>query len=374
LEGFLQSNGLTDFPLSFEVWEKRAREKLSQERFAYVAAGAGTGESVFENVEALKRWRLVPMVLKDTSIRSTLTRVLGVEMPVPIILAPVRGLAYIREKGEELSAGAAARCGVPLILSNLASATPEAVARIMGKTPHFFQLYPCSDSEIATSFLRRAELSGYQGIVMTVDMAGDAVKYSGPRTNEYEEYGNEVYFSDPVFLSRLRDPPTKDRHSALEMVRKLRKAQFTWDDVSEVRKSTKLPLVLKGVLRPDDAKKAIERGVNGIVVSNHGGRNMDGIISPIDVLVEIRESVRDSLTLLLDGGIRSGSDVVKALALGADAVLVGRAYVYPLAVEGEEGVISMLKTITKELDSSLATCGCTSIGELNRSLVRQGPC
>lgn len=362
---------MTDFPLSFEDWEKRAREKLGQERFAYVAAGAGTGESVLENVEALKKWRLVPMVLKDTSTRSTSTRVLGVDISIPIILAPVRGLAYIRERGEELSAGAAARCGAPLILSNLASATPEAVARIMGKTPHFFQLYPCSDGEVVTSLLRRAELSGYHGIVMTVDMAGNAVKYSGPRTNEYEEYGNEVYFSDPVFLSHLKEPPTKDRHSALEMVRKLRKAQFTWDDVSKVRESTKLPLVLKGVLRPDDAKKAIEKGVNGVVVSNHGGRNLDGIISPIDVLAEIRESIRDSLTILFDGGIRSGSDVVKALALGADAVLVGRAYVYPLAVAGEEGVTSMLKAITKELDSSLTTCGCSSIGELKRSLVRR---
>jgi isopentenyl diphosphate isomerase/L-lactate dehydrogenase-like FMN-dependent dehydrogenase len=241
----------------------------------------------------------------------------------------------------------------------------------MDKTPHFFQLYPCSDGEVVMSLLRRAELSGYQGIVMTVDMAGNAIKYSGPRTTGYEEHGNEVYFSDPVFLSRLGEPPSKDRHSALEMVRKLRRAQFTWDDVSKIRESTKLPLVLKGVLRPDDAREAIERGVNGVVVSNHGGRNLDGIISPIDMLAEIKESVRDSLTLLFDGGIRSGSDVVKALALGADAVLVGRAYVYPLAVAGEEGVVSMLKTITRELDSSLATCGCSSIGELNGSFVRR---
>jgi isopentenyl diphosphate isomerase/L-lactate dehydrogenase-like FMN-dependent dehydrogenase len=205
---------------------------------------------------------------------------------------------------------------------------------------------------------------------MTVDMAGNAIKYSGPRTTEYEEHGNEVYFSDPVFLSRLRESPSRDRHSALEMVRRLRRAQFTWDDVSKVRESTKLSLVLKGVLRRDDAKEAVERGVNGVVVSNHGGRNLDGIISSIDVLAEISESVRDSLTLFFDGGIRSGSDVVKALALGADAVLVGKAYVYPLAVAGEEGIVSMLKTITKELDSSLATCGCSSISELNRSFVR----
>ncbi|MGD0477865.1 MAG: alpha-hydroxy-acid oxidizing protein [Nitrososphaerales archaeon] len=362
---------MTDFPLSFEDWEKRAREKLSQERFAHVAAGAGTGESVIENVEALKRWRLVPRVLGDTSSRSTSTKVLGQDVTVPIMLAPVRGLAYIRERGEEVCAGAAAKCSVPLMLSNLASATPEAVARIMAKTPHFFQLYPCNDSEVVDSLLRRAETSGYQGIVMTVDMAGNATKYSGPRTTEYEDFGNEVYFSDPVFLSRLKESPSRDRRAALEMIRKLRRAQFTWDDVSRIRDRTKLPLVLKGVLRPDDAKEAIEKGVNGVVVSNHGGRNLDGIISPIDVLTEIRDSVGDRLAVLFDGGIRSGSDVVKALALGADAVLIGRAYVYALAVAGEEGVVSLLKTMIRELDSTLATCGCSSIGELNRSFVRR---
>jgi isopentenyl diphosphate isomerase/L-lactate dehydrogenase-like FMN-dependent dehydrogenase len=362
---------MTEFPLSFEDWEKRAREKLGQERFAYVASGAGTGESVLENVEVLKRWRLVPRILRDTSNRSTSTKILGVDLSVPIMLAPVRGLAYMRERGEEMCAGAAAKCDVPLILSNLASATPEVVARIMGKTPHFFQLYPCNDSEVVDSLLRRAEASGYQGIVMTVDMAGRSIQYSGPRTTEYEDFGNEVYFSDPVFLSRLKESPNRDRHAALEMVRRLRIAQFTWDDVSRVRNKTKLPLVLKGVLRSDDAKAAIERGVNGIVVSNHGGRNLDGIISPIDVLSEIRESVQDGVAVLYDGGVRSGSDAVKALALGADAVLVGRAYVYALAFGGEEGVVSLLKIMIRELDNALATCGCSSISELDKSFVRR---
>lgn len=362
---------MADLPLSFEDWEQRAKEKLSSERFAYVSAGAGTGRTAVENNEELRKWKLVPRVLTDTTKRGTSTEVLGLEFAVPILLAPVRGLAYIREKGEETCARAAAKCDVPIILSNLASATPEAVAELMGKTPHFFQLYPCSDSEITDSFLRRAERAGYQGVVMTVDMSGHSTQYSGPKTTEYENYGNEVYLSDPIFQSRLERLPVRDRRAAQDAIRKLRKAEFTWGDVERICTTTSLPVVLKGVLRSEDAKVATEKGVRGIVVSNHGGRSLDGTVPSIDVLPLIRETVGNRLAVFFDGGIRSGSDVIKALALGADAVLLGRAYVYALAAAGEDGVVSMLKTIIREIDSALASCGCSSVRELNQSFVRK---
>jgi lactate 2-monooxygenase len=362
---------LADFPLSFEDWEEIARKNLSKERFAYVSAGAGRGESVIENNEELRKWKLVPRVLRDTSGRTTSTEVLGARLAVPMMLAPVRGLAYVRDKGEEICARAGARCEVPLILSNLASATPETVAKLMGKTPYFFQLYPCTDNEVIDSLIHRAELSGYRGVFMTVDMSGHAIQYSGPRTTEYEQYGNEVYLSDPVFLSRLKQSPSRDSRAALEMIRQLRRAQFTWQDVKRVSTLTRLPIVLKGILRQYDAKEAIEHGVSGIVVSNHGGRSLDGAVSSIDMLPAIREAVGGRTAVFFDGGIRSGSDVLRALALGADAVLIGRAYVYALAAAGEDGVVSMLRTTIREIDSALASCGCSSVRELNESFLRR---
>ena len=360
---------MADLPLAFEDWEARARKNLTRERFSYVSAVAGQSGAVDENNKELRKWRLIPRVLRDTSGRTTSTEVLGVKLAVPVMLAPIRGLAYIREKGEEICAGAAAKCEVPLILSNLASATPEVVAKLMGNIPHFFQLYPCNDNEVIGSLIHRAELSGYRGIFMTIDMSGHAIQYSGPRTTEYEEYGNDVYLSDPVFQSRLKEAPTRDRQAALEKIRQLRRAYFTWEDVRRISSTTKLPVVLKGILRQDDAKEAIEHGASGIVVSNHGGRSLDGTVPSISMLPAIREVIENRLAVFFDGGIRSGSDVLRALALGADAVLMGRAYAYALAAAGEDGVVSMLKTVIREMDSALATCGCSSVRELNESFV-----
>jgi len=362
---------MAEFPISFDDWEKLAREKLGEERFAYVASGAGSGASVLANLEGLGRWKLLPRVLRDTSNRSTSTSVLGIDLAVPFMLAPVRGLAYVREKGEESCAKAASSCDVPLVLSNLASATPELVSQLMGKTPRFFQLYPASDQDLIDSLVHRAEKAGYSGLMLTVDMAPRVIQYSGPKTSEYENYGNEVYLSDPVFLGRLKQTPKENRQAALEMIRTVRKAQFTWKDVMRIRTVTKLPIVLKGILSPEDALEAINQGVQGIVVSNHGGRSVDGEVSSADLLPEIRDAVSDHLAVFYDGGIHSGYDVLKVLALGADAVLMGRAYVYALAVGGEAGVASLLKTVIREIDSGLAGCGCSSIRELTRSFVRR---
>ena len=360
---------MADFPVSFDDLEAAARAKLSKERFAYVASGAGSGTSVTENVEELKRWKFVPRTLRSAPNRSSSTKVLGVDLSVPFMLAPVRGLAYIQENGEEICARAASNCAVPLVLSNLSSATPEVVSKLMGKTPKFFQLYPCNDQEITDSFIRRAERAGYQGIVLTVDVVPGVIQYSGPRTSEYQNYGNEVYLSDPVFLSRLKKTPKENLSAAIEMIHFIRKAQFTWEEVERIRRTTTLPIVLKGVLNSEDALEAIRKGVQGIVVSNHGGRSIDATISPIEVLPQIREAVGDRLTVLCDGGIHSGYDVVKVLALGADAALVGRAYVYALAVAGEHGVESLLRSMIHEIDIVLSALGCSTVAELEESFV-----
>jgi L-lactate dehydrogenase (cytochrome) len=364
---------LGSFPLGFEGWEKKAKEKLSPEQFAYVSAGAGDGDSVEENVRSLGRWRLVPRVLKDGHDQTTSTEILGVKLASPMVIAPVRGLGYVRAKGQEATARAAAKCEVPLMLSNLASTSLEEIASILGPTPRLFQLYPCADYELLQNFLVRAEKSGYLAVALTVDTSGHPIQYNGPETAEFQNYGNEIYLSDPEFQSRLKNKTANDRKAALELIRKLRDSRFTWRDVDKIREHTRLPIFLKGILSPEDAQEAVDHHLNGLVVSNHGGRTMSGEVASIDVLPEIVDVVGSHLTVLYDGGVRSGTDVVKALALGAKAVLVGRACVYALAVGGEEGVVSLLGTMLAELKSSLATCGCSSVKELNRTFVRRFP-
>jgi lactate 2-monooxygenase len=364
---------LAEFPTSFEEWENEARGRLSAEQFAYVHSGAGGGDAAAENYRALERWRIVPRALTQAPEQSISTEVLGVKLEAPMMLAPVRGLDYVRPRGQDLCAQAAAKCGVPVVLSNLASSSLEQVAKILGDAPRFFQLYPCADREVEQSILRRAEASRYLGLFLTVDMSGNPIQYRGPQTSEYLDYGNEVFLSDPVFQTRLNAAPRKDKKAALELIRKIRQAKFTWDDVDRIRGATKLPVVLKGILSPEDAKEAAERGVNGLVVSNHGGRAMSGEAASIDMLPEIIEASDMKLAVLYDGGIRSGTDILKALAIGAQAVLIGRAYIFALASSGEEGVISILKTMIREMKNGLATCGCSSVNELNRSFVRRFP-
>lgn len=363
-------NGLGDFPVSYEDWKKKAQAKLSPDQFAFVFAGAGDGDVMEENERALGRWRLIPRVLRSLSDLSISTEILGIKVGAPIMLAPVRGLDYIRPRGQELSAQAAAKCETPLIISNLASSSLEDIATILGRTPRFLQLYPCTDFELVQSLLNRSEKVGYSGVVLTVDMTGHSIQYRGPQSSEYQNFGNEMYFSDPVFQSRLKQPVEKDKKAALELVRKLREGSFTWEDVDKIREATRLPIVLKGVLSPDDANEAMRRGVAGLVVSNHGGRTLSGEVASIDMLPGIVEAVGTKLSVMYDGGIRSGTDVLKALALGANAVLIGRAYVYALAYGGAEGVLFLLTTIMREVKNGLASSGCSSVKELNSSFIR----
>ncbi|MEM0117521.1 MAG: alpha-hydroxy-acid oxidizing protein [Conexivisphaerales archaeon] len=346
-----------------------AKKKLGDEKFSYVSSGAGYGLTIEENYRALERLKFVPRVMKsaDCSISSKLFEK---TISAPIILAPVRGLKYFHEEGEIASSSAAKESGIPVALSNFASASIEEVGKIMGEVPHFLQLYACKDEEVMESFLKRAESNGYCGVFVTVDMGGNAIKYFGPKTAEYERYGFDVYFTDPVFRSRLKQPPEKDMDSAIRLWKELRSLKFSWEQIRELKSKSRLPIIVKGIMHPGDAEECLQLGVDGLVVSNHGGRSIDSAQAAIDALPEISEVVNKRATVFFDSGVRTGMDVVKALALGAKYVLIGRAYVYALAAGGKEGVKAVLRRLAKEVESTILSLGISKIDEVDSSMLR----
>jgi lactate 2-monooxygenase len=297
--------------------------------------------------------------------------VLGTQSPFPFFLAPVGVLSIAHEDGELAPARAAAAARVPFILSTAASHSIEEIADAMGDAPRWFQLYWVSDRKVVESLVRRAEAAGYGAIVVTLDTL---VLGWRPRDlrNAYLPFrdgeGIAQFTSDPVFRSRLpvEDDPLVAAGTMLSMFPNL---ALRWDDLAWLRELTSLPLLVKGVLTAEDAERALAAGVDGVVVSNHGGRQVDGAVASLDALVEVRGAVGGDAVVLVDGGIRSGADVVKAMALGADAVLVGRPYVYALAVGGEAGVAALIEQLAAETDLTLALMGAPSIRELDATWI-----
>jgi L-lactate dehydrogenase (cytochrome) len=262
---------------------------------------------------------------------------------------------------------------VPFVLSSAASSSIEEVAEAMGDAPRWFQLYWINDREVAASFVRRAEAAGYGAIVVTLDTPMLAWRPRDLR-RAYLPFlrgeGCAQFFTDPVFRAKLSAPPEEDMLSAAAMMlATFPNLGLTWDDLDWMREQTSLPLLVKGVLRGDDALLAREHSVDGIIVSNHGGRQVDGAVAALDALVEVREAVGPDYPLLVDGGIRRGADVIKAMALGADAVLLGRLYAYGLAVGGAAGVEAICRQLLAEVDLTLALCGGRSARELDARLV-----
>jgi lactate 2-monooxygenase len=299
--------------------------------------------------------------------------VLGTPSPFPFLLAPVGVLSIAHADGELAAARAAAATRVPFILSTAASHSIEAIAEAMGDAPRWFQLYWVSDRDVVASLVRRAEAAGYGAIVVTVDTL---VLGWRPRDlrNAYlpfrDGHGIAQFTSDPVFCSRLSIAPEDDPLVAAgTMLAMFPNLALAWDDLAWLRELTSLPLLVKGVLTAEDARRAHEAGVDGIVVSNHGGRQVDGAVASLDALVEIRGALGADTPVLVDGGVRTGADVIKALALGADAVLVGRPYVYALAVGGADGVAAYIEQLAAETDVTLALIGASSITELDRSWI-----
>jgi isopentenyl diphosphate isomerase/L-lactate dehydrogenase-like FMN-dependent dehydrogenase len=362
-------------PISFEEWEAKARAALPDGPYWYVAGGAGAGDTMRANREAFFRWQIRPKVACDVSARDIAVTLFGKRQVAPFLLAPVGVQGILHADGELAVARAAAATGTPFILSNVSSFTIEQVAAAAGNGERWFQLYPGKNRDVIQSALSRAEAAGYSAIVVTLDttMLGWREPDLG---NAYLPFlqgqGIATYVSDPAFRALLPKPPEEDPRSAVMLMLSLfTNPRFTWDDVDWLRTTTKLPLLLKGITDADDAATAVDRGVDGIIVSNHGGRQVDGAIATLDALPEVSSAVDGRVPILLDSGVRRGADVLKAIALGASAVLIGRPYAYALASDGEAGVRHVIRTLMADIDITLALSGRTSVEGLDRSLIER---
>ena len=391
--------------------EAAARRAMSPEAYAYVAAGAGAETTMAANRAAFDRRRLVPRMLRDASDRRLEIELFGRRLPAPLLLAPI-GVLELAGRGADLAvARAAAATGVPMVFSSQASRTMEECATVMGPSPRWFQLYWSTSNELVESFVARAERSGCEAIVVTLDTT-----LLGWRPRDLDRAylpflrgkGIAQYTSDAVFTRLLDEeagaaadssgsprPPVRpatirtlveltraypDRFARALRTGRARAAverfiqiysrpSLTWDDLPFLRERTRLPTVLKGILHPDDARRALEHGMDGIIVSNHGGRQVDGAIATLDALPAVVEAVEGRVPVLLDSGVRGGADVLKALALGASAVLLGRPYVYGLAVAGEAGVREVIENVIAELDLTLGLAGETSVDALRPDML-----
>ncbi|HJP66280.1 MAG TPA: lactate 2-monooxygenase [Actinomycetota bacterium] len=363
-----------DLPFVYDELQARAREHLSPESYWYVAGSAGSGKTAEANLEALGRWRIVPRMLRDVGRRYLSTTVLGTDMPAPIMLGPVGVQSIVHDDAELATARAAAALGLPMVLSTASSTPIEDVAAALDGSPGWYQLYWPGDEELTASFLSRAEAAGYRAVVVTLDTMLLAWR-PHDLTQAYLPFiqgvGLANYFSDPVFRSRLEKSPDEDVMAAvLQFQQVYSDPSTTWERLAFIREHTSLPIVLKGIQHAEDASRAADAGVNGVIVSNHGGRQVDGAIGSLEVLPEVVDAVGDRLTVLFDSGIRSGADVFKALALGAKAVLLGRPYMWGLALAGEQGVRHVLRSFLAELELTMALAGCSSVADIDRDALR----
>lgn len=362
-------------PLGADELQERARERLTAEAFGYVAGGAGAELTMRANVEAFARWEIVPRMLRDVSVRDLSTTVLGTAMPAPLLLAPVGVQSIVHTDAELAVARAAAALGLPFILSTAASHTIEQVAEAAGESSRWYQLYWPRERALAASFVQRAGAAGYGAIVLTLDtwMLGWRPRdLRGAYLPFLKGEGVANYFSDPVFRAALERSPEEDPGAAIgHWAYQFSNPTITWQDLAWLREQTPLPIVLKGILHPEDARRALDAGMDGLIVSNHGGRQVDAAIAAIDALPGVRDVVGDELAVLFDSGVRTGADALKALALGADAVCLGRPFVWGLALAGQAGVEHVLRCLLAELDLNLALSGYTRIAELERSALRR---
>jgi L-lactate dehydrogenase (cytochrome) len=360
-------------PVAVAELERRAVEAMEPRAAHYVGAGAGSEDTMRANTEAFRRRRIAPAMLRDVSARDLSTTVLGTAMPAPLMLAPIGVQKIVHPDGEHATARAARTVGTPMIASTNSHFSLEEIAAASGDAPRWFQLYWPNDPRLARSFVERAERAGYGAIVLTVDTfvpgwkARDLQQAWLPFLNGM---GVANYFEDPVFREALEKTPEEDQGAATgHFLGVQANPALTWDDLSSLREMTSLPILVKGVQRVEDAREAVRRGLDGIVVSNHGGRQVDGALAALDALPAIADAVGGDLAILFDSGVRGGADVLKALALGADAVCLGRPYIWGLALEGQQGVETVLKMTLAELDLTMALCGLARLSEITPDLL-----
>jgi lactate 2-monooxygenase len=360
-------------PVAVADLEQEAMAAMDPKAANYVGAGAGSEATMRANTEAFGRHRIVPRMLRDVAGRDLSTTILGTEMPAPLLLAPIGVQKVVHDEGELATARAAAAVGVPMIASTASHFSLEEIAEAGGEAPRWFQLYWPNDPDLARSMVERAERTGYGAIVLTVDTFIPGWK---PRDLQQawlpflNGMGVANYFQDPVFRAALTQTPEDDAGAATgHFLGVQANPSLNWDDLSQLREMTSLPIVIKGIQHPEDAREAARRGIDGIVVSNHGGRQVDGAISSLEALPTIAAAAGDDLAILFDSGIRGGADALKALALGADAVCLGRPYVWGLALGGQAGVEAVLKMVLAELDLTMALCGLTRPEEIGPELL-----
>lgn len=358
-------------PINLFEYESLARKHLSQMALDYFASGAWDEVTLADNRAAFARYKLRPRVLVDVSRRELSTTLLGQPLPMPILVAPMAFQCLASPEGELATARAAAEVGAGMVLSTLSTKSLEEVAiasNLLGQSCLWFQLYIHRDRGLTRALVERAEAAGFNALCLTVDAPLLGRRERDQRHEFSLPSGMEL--ANLVALSDMKIPHTPGESGLFAYVAQQFDPSLTWRDVEWLQSLTPLPVAAKGILRGDDALRAVEYGVKAVIVSNHGGRQLDGAIATIDALSEVVTAVGDQVEVLVDGGVRRGADVLKALALGAKAVLVGRPVLWGLAVEGETGVRHVLELLQNELEVAMALSGCATIPAIDASLVR----
>jgi lactate 2-monooxygenase len=363
-----------DITTDLSMLEAFAQQRMEPEPYWYAAGSAGSGATARANLEAFDRWRIVPRMLAGVAGRNPQTSVLGATMAAPILTAPIGVQGIMHPDGELAVARATAELGIPMVLSTVSSYSLEEVAEANGDGVRWFQLYWPNDEDVCASFLSRAKAAGFSALVVTLD-----TWLLGWRPHDLDNAylpfltgkGLATYFSDPVFCAALEKSPADDRQAAiLRWLPMFTGQDHTWEHLAFIREHWDGPILLKGIQHPDDARRAVDAGMAGVVVSNHGGRQVDGAIASLDALPGIVEAVGDQLEVLFDSGIRTGSDVLKAVALGAKATLVGRPWVYGLALGGYDGVRHVLRTLLADIDIALGLSGHAGLADLGPHMLQ----
>lgn len=402
-------------PLHPDALEQAALASMSTRARAYIGGGAGGGATMRANRAAFDRWRIVPRMMRDTRERDQSVRLLGRGLPSPLLTAPIGVAEMVHADADEALAAGARDAGVPVIISTPASRSTEQIAAALGDGERWFQLYWSADEDLVDSFIARAEASGCTALVVTLDTT-----LLGWRPEDLDlgylpfarGLGIAQYTSDPVFNARLDEQlgsagpsaaaPTgrpgpgavgtlvsmsrahpgrlrdnlrspRPRAAVQQFLELFSRQDLTWAHLRGLTERTSLPILVKGIQHPDDARAALDAGAAGVIVSNHGGRQVDGAIGSLDALPTIADAVANQGAVLFDSGVRTASDVIKALALGADAVCIGRPWVYGLALGGADGVRRVLEGLRAELDLTMALAGVTSIEQITRDLVVPAP-
>ena len=363
------------YPMAFADLEAKAQAALPPSIWSYVAGGAGDEFTQRANVTAFQQWGLMPRMMRASKDRDMSVELFGMTLASPLFMCPIGviGLCTQDGHGDLATARAAARTGIPMVASTLTVDPMEDVAKELGTTPGFYQLYTPTDRDLAASLVSRAENAGFTGIVVTLDTWVTGWRPRDLSTSNFPQLrGNCLanYFTDPVFRAGLAQAPEKDQQAAMLKWVTTFGNPLTWDDLPWLRSLTDLPLILKGICDPEDVRRAKDYGVDGIYCSNHGGRQANGGLPAIEALPGVVEAA-DGTPVLFDSGIRSGADIIKALALGATAVGIGRPYAYGAAIGGTDGIVHVLRSLLAETDLLMAVDGYPTRADLAPDSLRR---